>query len=125
MQDSHRQLILILIAVFTILQLVILVVFGYTPYPDSDGYLYLAQEAFHYGEPYPVTSFLNDYPFLWNIGSINITVVIGFMPFYRASARCLCADEGNNCLAVLCAHKDNMWPSDSFYCTDYLYHLSC
>ena len=25
--------------------------------------------------PYPVTSLLNDYPFLWNIGSINITVV--------------------------------------------------
>jgi hypothetical protein len=74
MQDSHRQLILILIAVFTILQLVILVVFGYTPYPDSDGYLYLAQESLHNGEPYPVTSLLNDYPFLWNIGSINITV---------------------------------------------------
>ena len=74
MQDSHRQLILILIAVFTILQLVILVVFGYTPYPDSDGYLYLAQESLHYGELYPVTSLLNDYPFLWNIGSINITV---------------------------------------------------
>ena len=74
MQDSHRQLILILIAVFTILQLVILVVFGYTPYPDSDGYLYLAKESLHYGEPYPVTSLLNDYPFLWNIGSINITV---------------------------------------------------
>ena len=74
MQDSHRQLILILIAVFTILQLVILVVFGYTPYPDSDGYLYLAQESLHKGEPYPVTSLLNDYPFLWNIGSINITV---------------------------------------------------
>lgn len=76
MQDSHRQLILILIAVFTILQLVILVVFGYTPYPDSDGYLYLAQEALHYGEAYPVTTLLNDYPFLWNIGSINITVAL-------------------------------------------------
>ena len=74
MQDSHRQLIIILIAVFIILQLVILVVFGYTPYPDSDGYLYLAQESLHKGEPYPVTSLLNDYPFLWNIGSINITV---------------------------------------------------
>ena len=74
MQNSHRQLIIVLIAVFTILQLVILVVFGYTPYPDSDGYLYLAKESLHYGEPYPVTSLLNDYPFLWNIGSINITV---------------------------------------------------
>ena len=75
MQNSHRQLVLILIAAFTILQLLILAIFGYTPYPDSNGYLYLAQESLHDGEPYPVTSLLNDYPFLWNIGSINITVV--------------------------------------------------
>ena len=74
MQDSHRQLIIILITVFTLLQLVILVVFGYTPYPDSDGYQLLAQEALQYEESYPVKSLLNDYPFLWNIGSINITV---------------------------------------------------
>lgn len=72
MQDSNRQII-ILIAIFTLLQLVVLVVFGYTPYPDSDGYQLLAQEALQYGEPYPVKSLLNDYPFLWNIGSVNIT----------------------------------------------------
>jgi len=73
MQDSHRQLSIVLIVVFTILQLVILAIFGYTPYPDSDGYQILAQEALEYGEPYPVRSLINEYPFLWNIGSINIT----------------------------------------------------
>ena len=73
MQDSHRQLSIGLIVVFTILQLVILAIFGYTPYPDSDGYQILAQEALEYGEPYPVRSLMNEYPFLWNIGSINIT----------------------------------------------------
>ena len=73
MQDSHRQLSIVLIVVFTILQLVILAIFGYTPYPDSDGYQILAQEALEYGEPYPVRSLMNEYPFLWNIGSINIT----------------------------------------------------
>jgi hypothetical protein len=73
MQDSHRQLTYILIAVFTLLQLVILAIFGYTPYPDSDGYQLLAQEAIEYGEPYPVSSLINDYPFLWNIGPINMT----------------------------------------------------
>lgn len=73
MQDSHRQLSIVLIVVFTILQLVILAIFGYTPYPDSDGYQILAQEALEYGEPYPVLSLINEYPFLWNIGSINIT----------------------------------------------------
>ena len=73
MQDSHRQLSIVLIVVFTILQLVILAIFGYTPFPDSDGYQILAHEALKYGEPYPVRSLLNEYPFLWNIGSINIT----------------------------------------------------
>lgn len=73
MQNRHRQLILGLIVLFTILQLVVLFVFGYTPYPDSNGYLYLAQESLQYGEPYPVSSQLNEYPFLWNIGAINIT----------------------------------------------------
>ena len=73
MQDSHRQLSIVLIVVFTILQLVILAIFGYTPFPDSDGYQILAHEALKYGEPYPVRALLNEYPFLWNIGSINIT----------------------------------------------------
>ena len=75
MQDSHHQLIIILITVFTLLQLVVLTIFGYTPYPDSDGYQVLAQEALEYGEPYPVTTLINEYPFLWNIGSINITAI--------------------------------------------------
>ena len=73
MQDRHRQLILGLIVLFTVLQLVILFTFGYTPYPDSNGYWLLAQESLQYGEPYPIVSKLNDYPFLWNIGTINIT----------------------------------------------------
>ena len=73
MQDSHRQLITVLIALFTLLQLAVLFVFGYTPYPDRNGYITLAEECLNHGEPYPVTSLLNDYPFLWNIGAINLT----------------------------------------------------
>lgn len=75
MQNSHRQLVIILITVFTLLQLVVLAIFGYTPYPDSNGYQLLAQEALEYGELYPVSTLLNEYPFLWNIGSINITAI--------------------------------------------------
>lgn len=71
MQDSHRQLIYVLIAVFTLLQLGVLVIFGYTPYPDSDGYIFLAEQCIDKGEPYPIVDKLNDYPFLWNIGAIN------------------------------------------------------
>ena len=75
MQNSHRQLIITLLVLFTIAQLVILLVFGYTPYPDSEGYILLANECIAKGEPYPVTSLLHEYPFLWNIGSINFVAL--------------------------------------------------
>lgn len=75
MQNRYHQLtVIILIALFTILQLVILLAFGYTPYPDSDGYIQIAQECILYGEPYPIVSELYEYPFLWNIGAINAVV---------------------------------------------------
>lgn len=71
MQDSHRQITFLLIGIFTLLQLLCLVLFGYTPYPDSDGYIQIAEECVAQGEPYPLVSKLNNYPFLWNIGAIN------------------------------------------------------
>ena len=71
MQNRSYQI----IAIFTLAQLLILSVFGYTPYPDSDGYLFLAKESLSYGEPYPVTALLNSYHFLWNIGSVNAVVL--------------------------------------------------
>lgn len=60
-----------IIAAFTLAQLLLLLIFGYTPYPDSDGYILLAEESIAHGEPYPVTSLLNIYPFLWNAGAVN------------------------------------------------------
>lgn len=75
MQDRHYQLACILIALFCIIQLVILFLFGYTPYPDSNGYIQLAQESLQHGEAYPIRSLLHEYPFLWNIGAINITAL--------------------------------------------------
>ena len=74
MQNSHRQLVLILIAAFTILQLLILAIFGYTPYPDSNGYISIAEECIAGNDWYPIATKLNDYPFLWNIGAINAVV---------------------------------------------------
>lgn len=71
MQNRRHQVAYLLITAFTLLQLVILFIFGYTPYPDSNGYLLIAEECIEHGEPYPVSTLLNDYPFLWNIGAIN------------------------------------------------------
>ena len=75
MQDSHRQLSIFLITVFTLLQITTLWLFGYTPYPDSEGYILLAKECVSQGSLYPLASHLNDYPFLWNIGAINAVVM--------------------------------------------------
>lgn len=39
----------IIISVFVILQLIILFVFGYTPYPDSDSYIRIARHCVDMG----------------------------------------------------------------------------
>ena len=64
-----------LVILFTLAQLLVLLVFGYTPYPDSEGYIFLARECMEHGEPYPVSSLLCQYPFLWNIGAVNIVAM--------------------------------------------------
>lgn len=56
---------------FLILQLLILVIFGYTPYPDSDAYINLARYCLKEGQPYPVTADLQELRFIWNVGAIN------------------------------------------------------
>lgn len=62
-----------IICIFTILQLLILHTFGYTPYPDSEGYTFLAKECIEAGYiVYPIPSL--DYPFIWNLGAINAVV---------------------------------------------------
>lgn len=71
MQDSHRTLAITLCALFTVAQLAILFLFGYTPYPDSIGYERLAADSLLFGEPYPVAEKLPELAFVWNIGAIN------------------------------------------------------
>lgn len=61
----------LLIAIFAIAQIVILIVFGYTPYPDSNSYIALANECMQMNDVYPAAQHINQYPFLWNLGSIN------------------------------------------------------
>lgn len=71
MQNSHRKIIL----TFTVLQLIVLLVFGYTPYPDSNGYITLAKDCILHGEPYPVSHQISELPFIWNIGAINFVAL--------------------------------------------------
>lgn len=60
-----------LIALFTIAQIAILALFGYTPYPDSNGYIGYAAECLQLNDAYPAAGLIHDYPFLWNPGPIN------------------------------------------------------
>lgn len=75
MQDSNRKLAAAIIIAFTIVQFLIIMVFGYTPYPDSNGYIGIAQDCVAHGEPYPVASELPTMSFVWNVGSINIVAL--------------------------------------------------
>lgn len=60
------------LAAYTLLQFIILLTLGYTPYPDSQGYMALANESLQYGgQFYPAREQLYSLPFLWNIGAIN------------------------------------------------------
>ncbi len=52
--------------------LAVLAVFGYTPGNDTDGYILMARTCLEEGEPYPCLKLINSFPFIWNIGSINI-----------------------------------------------------
>ena len=74
MQNRHHQIIVnSIVAIFTLLQFIILYAFGYTPYPDSEGYIFLAKESLLFNEPYPVAAKLHELPFIWNVGAINLT----------------------------------------------------
>ena len=75
MQNSHHKIVITLIALFTILQIIVLLVFGYTPYPDSNGYIEIAKECINGQDLYPMVSKLNEYGFLWNVGAINAVIL--------------------------------------------------
>lgn len=63
--------VLYIIGIYTIIQFAILLGFGYTPYPDSQGYIACAQEALKLNQFYPAKEMTYTLPFLWNVGAIN------------------------------------------------------
>lgn len=74
-QADNATKIILIISIFTLLQVIILLLFKYTPYPDSESYFFLAKECIKYNDIYPAKEIINQYPFIWNIGSINITIL--------------------------------------------------
>ncbi len=68
---SIRTCLTIVLAVF-LLQCFIVFQWGLTPYPDTLGFISLANDALASGSPYPSLDQLHTEPFIWNIGAINI-----------------------------------------------------
>lgn len=66
---------LAVILFYAVAQVVILFVFGPTPYPDSLGYLELAKDCIAKDDWYPTVTSLKDLAFIWNTGSINAVVL--------------------------------------------------
>ena len=62
---------LAVVSLFTILQFLVLYLYGYTPYPDCIGYIGLAEECVRQHSPYPTIGQINDWLFIWNVGAIN------------------------------------------------------
>lgn len=75
MQDSHREVtyLAVVIGVFTLMQLIVLLLFGYTPYHDSNCYIDIAQQCIEAGEPYPTTRQIQEVEFIWNMGAIHFS----------------------------------------------------
>lgn len=68
-----------IVLLFTLAQAIIIILFGYTPYPDGDSYIDLAKECVSHREFYPIGSQIDKYPFLWNMGAINAVALSFFL----------------------------------------------
>lgn len=66
MQDSYRKI----SAGYLLFLLAVVVVAGYTPTNDGDGYIALARLSLGDGMPYPSPASIHGQPFVWNIGQI-------------------------------------------------------
>lgn len=70
----QKKLLYITTAYFIFL-LCILMIFGYTPTNDGDGYIDLAKECIENGQPYPCMASITGKPILWNIGAVNFVIM--------------------------------------------------
>ena len=76
MQDSYHQVknhtLYLLTAIYFLWLLAVLLIFGYTPTNDGEGYIEFAEHCLAQGQPYPTTTVYQTAPFIWNIGIINL-----------------------------------------------------
>lgn len=74
MKRTHKILYTIS-AAYLLWLLLVLALFGYTPTNDGDGYIEFAQVCIRHGQSYPCLPLIQGQPFVWNIGSVNLTAL--------------------------------------------------
>ena len=83
MQNRYRQLTAerfnqccwALTIAFLLLLLGVLIIFGYTPTNDGEGYIEYAQIAIADRQPYPTLHHIIGKPYIWNMGIINLVAL--------------------------------------------------
>ena len=55
------------------MQIMVLLIFKYTPYHDSNCYIDIAKQCVQAGEPYPTIQQIKEAEFIWNIGAIHLS----------------------------------------------------
>ena len=71
-ETNFRKILNIIAISFFLLLVVVLLVFGYTPQNDTEGYIQLARTCLAVHQPYPCMEVIAGQPFIWNIGQINL-----------------------------------------------------
>ncbi len=72
---STKLILNVIACTYLCMLLAILAIFGYTPTNDGDGYIEFAQTCIKHQEIYPCMPLIKGHPFIWNIGSINLTAL--------------------------------------------------
>ena len=74
MKETNK-ILAIIASSYSIALLLFLAIFGYTPTNDGDGYIEFAQVCIQSKQAYPCLPLIMGQPFIWNIGSINLTAL--------------------------------------------------
>ena len=127
-ETNFRKILNIIAISFFLLLVVVLLVFGYTPQNDTEGYIQLARTCLAAHQPYPCMEVIAGQPFIWNIGQINLIAlslwlfgsvvpVLWFMCIMKAATLWLVGHIGRHffgaaagvCAALLYMLYPNNW----------------
>ena len=72
---QNNNILYLITGLYCLALILFLAVWGYTPTNDGDGYIEFAQICIKNKQLYPCMALIQGYPFIWNIGSINLTEI--------------------------------------------------